>query len=163
MEFSPSADNSSGATVGNNFQVNTYTEAGQYDPSAAMDAEGDFVIAWSSVNEDGSDEGVYAQRFNANGLAAGSQFQVNTYTPGIQQSPSVAMDAAGDFVIAWESGSYDGSVAQDGSGFGIYAQRYNASAATQGSEFRVLHAHAEQSVVLRPWPWIQPATSTLPG
>ena len=130
--------NASGATVGvSNFQINTYTNAGQYNPSAAMDAEGDFVIAWSSVNEDGSDEGIYAQRYNSGGLRQGLQFQVSTFTPGIQQSPSAAMDSQGDFVIAWESGSYDGSVAQDGSGFGIYAQRYNAAGMRLGSEFRV--------------------------
>ena len=37
----------------------------------------------------------------------------------------------GDFVIAWMS------YLQDGSGHGVYAQRYNASGVPQGPEFRV--------------------------
>ena len=45
--------------------------------------------------------------------------------------PKVAMDLAGDFVVTWQS------YGQDGSGYGIYARRYNAAAAAQGNEFLV--------------------------
>ncbi len=98
-----------------------------------MDSAGDFVIAWESGGgEDGSDYGIYAQRYNASGAAQGSQFLVNTYTTNFQTAPSVALDAEGDFVIAWASLGEDGGV-----GYGIYAQRYNAKGATQGSQFQV--------------------------
>jgi len=53
-------------------------------------------------------------------VPSGLEFQVNTYTTGQQLDASVAMDADGDFVVAWTS---DG---QDGNGHGIYAQRYSA-------------------------------------
>ena len=97
-----------------------------------MDAAGDFVIGWASGGgQDGSNNGVYAQRYNAAGTAQGSEFKVNSYTTGSQSLPSVGMDAAGNFVFAWTSDNNE-----DGSGDGIYAQRYNAAGATQGTEFK---------------------------
>lgn len=110
-------------------RVNTYTTGQQFVPSVASDTSGDYVVAWSSTQE-ASGYGVYAQRYNSSGIAQGSEFHVNTYTTGIQANPSVAMDAAGNFVIAWVSH-------QDGGGYGIYAQRYNAAGSPQGSEFRI--------------------------
>src|SRR5688572_30843680 len=61
----------------------------------------------------------------------GPEFRVNTYTPSLQSGPITAVDGDGDFVVAWQS---DG---QDGSLFGVYAQRYDASGAARGAEFRV--------------------------
>lgn len=123
--------NAAGAPLGGEFQVNSYTTSYQTTPSVAMDAAGDFVIAWQSYTQDGSNYGVYAQRYNAAGTAQGVEFRVNTYTTSLQEFPSVAMDTAGDFVIAWKSGT------QDGNGYGVYAERYNALGAAQGSEFKV--------------------------
>jgi hypothetical protein len=127
--------NSSGVSQGGEFLVNTTTANDQADPVAAMDSTGDFVIAWDSVGQDGTGNGggsgVYAQRYNSAGTKQGREFRVNTFTTNDQIYPSVSMDPAGNFVIAWES------VGQDGSGRGIYAQRYNSSGATQGAEFRV--------------------------
>ena len=125
--------NSGGSPVGSEFQVNTYTPGNQSQSSVAMDATGDFVIAWTDYSgEDGSDTGVFAQSYNAAGVPQGSQFQVNTYTTGYQKHSSVAMDAAGDFVVTWTE--YNG---EDGNEAGIFAQRYNASGSRQGSEFQV--------------------------
>src|SRR4051812_2477115 len=62
---------------------------------------------------------------------AGGEFQVNTYTTNSQVFPAVASDENGDFVAVWAS---DG---QDGSGFGIFGQRFRASGLRQGGEFRV--------------------------
>jgi len=121
--------NASGVTQGSEFRVNTYTTSGQARPSVAMDFSGNFVVAWDSRDQDGSSYGVYAQRYNASGVAQGSEFLVNTYTTSPQLSPSVAMDSSGNFVIAWQSYGQDGSV------YGVYAQRYNASGVAQGSEF----------------------------
>jgi len=123
--------NAAGTAQGIEFKVNTYTTSYQFTPAVAMDAAGDFVIAWVSVSQDGDSLGVYAQRYNAAGAAQGIEFKVNTFTTGDQKAPTVAMDSAGDFVIAWQSRF------QDGSSYGIYAQRYNATGATQGIEFKV--------------------------
>ncbi|HVA47496.1 MAG TPA: DUF4214 domain-containing protein [Pirellulales bacterium] len=122
--------NAAGTAEGSEFRVNTHTAANQTFPSVAMDAAGDFVIAWASYNQDGSGYGIYAQRYNAAGAAQGGEFHVSTTTAGDQSFPTVAMDAAGDFVVAWDSD-------QGGSTYGIYAQRYNAAGAAEGSQFQV--------------------------
>lgn len=119
--------------VGPETRINAYTLGSQAEPAVAMDHAGDYVIAWSSQAQDGSGAGIYAQRFSAAGTAQGTAFKVNSYTTGNQSDPTVAMDASGDFAIAWESQNQDAS---DG-GYGVYAQRYNAAGAAQGSEFRV--------------------------
>jgi hypothetical protein len=123
--------NSSGVAQGSEFKVNSYTTAYQSSPSVAMDSDGDFVVVWGSNSQDGSGYGIYGQRYNASGVAQGSEFGVNSYTTSNQQLPSVAMDSDGDFVVVWES------TIQDGSNYGIYGQRYNASGVAQGSEFIV--------------------------
>ena len=116
--------------------VNTFTAGAQQTTAnghnaIATDNAGDYVVTWASYGQDGSGWGVYAQRYNSSGVAQGSEFRVNTYTAGDQLDPTVAMDAAGDFVVTWSS------YGQDGSGWGIYAQRYNSSGVAQGGEFRV--------------------------
>lgn len=111
--------------------VNTYTTNPQYAPSVAIDADGDFIVAWTSLGQDGSYGGIYAQRYNALGVAQGAEFKVNTTTASSQFEPAVAIDNDGDFVVTWTSSG------QDGDGNGVYAQRYNASGIAQGAEFRV--------------------------
>ncbi len=110
--------NAAGAAQGSEFQVYSYTSSQQAAPTVAMDSAGDFVVAWQSSAEDGSDYGVFAQRDNLSGAPEGSNFQVNTYTTGAQKLPAAAMDSEGDIVVAWES------FGQDGSGYGVYAKRY---------------------------------------
>ena len=56
-------------------------------PSVAVDADGDFVVAWTSAGQDGTAYGVFAARFNSAGAPQGAEFQVNTYTTSIQQRP----------------------------------------------------------------------------
>ena len=122
--------NAAGAAQGGEFRVNTTTAGNQQNATVAMDATGDFVITWSSYG-DGGGYGIYAQRYNAAGVKQGSEFKVNTTTANDQRFSTVAMDAGGDFVVTWMS--YD----QDGSGYGVYAQRYDSAGVQQGNEFLV--------------------------
>lgn len=123
---------SSGAPSGGEFRVNSYAAAGQYWPAVASDASGAFVVAWQSgMGQDGGGQGVFAQRYDADAVAQGSEFSVNTYTTSNQTFPSVASAADGRFVVVW------GSAGQDGSGYGVFAQRYDASGTEQGFEFQV--------------------------
>lgn len=123
--------NAAGVAQGGEFQVNTTTADFQRHATVAMDDNGDFVITWTSYGQDGSGTGVYAQRYNAAGVAQGVEFRVNATTAGNQRHSTVAMDADGDFVITWSSAG------QDGSGYGVYAQRYNSAGVAQGGEFPV--------------------------
>jgi hypothetical protein len=106
----------------------------QSPQSVAMDANGNYVVTWSSHNQDGSGWGVYAQRYDANGNPLGSEFRVNTTTVGDQMYSTVAMDAAGDFVVTWSS--HDPSLLF-GTGWNVYARRYDANGNALGGEFRV--------------------------
>ncbi|MCA9095479.1 MAG: hypothetical protein KDA68_18495, partial [Planctomycetaceae bacterium] len=121
----------SAVPLGPEFQVNTWTTDGQLYPAIAMDSDGDYVITWNSYGQDGSNWGIFAQRYNSVGIPQGAEFQVNSFTTSAQYAPNIAMDADGDFVITWES------FAQDGNGDGVYARRYNALGIPQGSEFQV--------------------------
>ncbi len=121
-----------GIPQGGEFRVNNYTTGAQRSPSVAMDDMGNFIIVWSSYNQDGDNDGIYAQWYGGNGVAqSANEFRVNTFTTDQQTAPSVDMDSDGDFVITWHSQS------QDGAGAGIFAQRYNSSVIAQGSEFQV--------------------------
>jgi len=122
-----------GVAQGSEFLVNTTTANDQKEPAIAMDATGNFVIVWESTNQDGDKKGIYAQRYDASGVAQGGEFLVNTTTADDQKKASVAMDAAGNFVIAWESQAQDNADGRKG----IYAQRYDANGVAQGGEFLV--------------------------
>jgi len=123
----------SGVPLGNEFRVNTVTAGNQYYPGVASDGVGNFVVIWGSA--DGDDTGVFAQRFASSGAPLGGEFRVNTYTTGVQGRsllrPSVALDAAGNFVIVW------GSDPQDGFFAGAFGQRFDSAGAPVGPEFRI--------------------------
>jgi hypothetical protein len=122
-----------GIPKGNEFLVNTVVQNRQDNPDVAMDAAGNFVVVWRAFNHplDRTQWGIIGQRFNAAGQKLGGEFLINTYTAADQIDPRVAMDAAGNFVVVWSS------FGQDGSGYGVYAQRFNAAGQKVGSEFRV--------------------------
>jgi hypothetical protein len=62
----------------------------------------------------------------------GPEFRVNTFTNGKQYLPAVTADGSnGTFVVVWES------FLQDGSGWGVFGQRYLPSGVPSGGEFRV--------------------------
>jgi len=122
----------SGASVGGEFQVNTYTTNFQYHSSVTASSDGGFVVAWESAGQDGSGNGIFGQRYDATGASVGSEFQVNTYTQSDQAKPSVTALSNGGFVVTWQSAGD-----QDGSGRGVFGQRYDASGVSVGSEFQV--------------------------
>jgi hypothetical protein len=115
--------NSAGAPLSDPFQVNVFTTNNQRNATVGIGNAGQFVVTWGSQNQDSSLYGVYARRYDAAGTALDlTDQQVNTYVTAQQNFPAVAMDADGDFVIAWHSGNN-----QDGSMYGVYARRYSES------------------------------------
>jgi hypothetical protein len=131
-----------GVPQGSEIAVNTYTTGDQEEPAVAMDANGNFVVAWVSEAQDSSDYGIFAQRFDAAGAPQGLEFRVNTYFTGPQRRQAVAMDADGDFVVAWTS------YPSDSSGRGIFAKRYDADGVAQGAEFRVADVFLDPIVAM---------------
>jgi hypothetical protein len=119
-----------GAALGAEFQVNTYTTAGRYSGIAASGA-GRFVVVWEAQPRDGDGYGVFGQRFDAAGNPQGGEFRANAYTTSEQRMPRAAMDAAGNFVVVWAS------YLQDGYGWGVFGRRFAASGDPLGAEIRV--------------------------
>ena len=120
-----------GVATGPEFQVNTYTSNNQYNPVVAALADGGFVVIWQSDHQDGSYTGVYGQRYDAAGIVVGPEFRVDGSAYDYHRSPAITALADGGFVVTWTSQG------QDGSGAGIYAQRYDASGVATGAEARV--------------------------
>ncbi len=63
-----------------------------------------------------------------------AQFQVNTVTGSFQQQPAVAADAAGNFVVVWESYSSGGN---DNSGRSVQARLFDRDGTAAALEFQV--------------------------
>jgi hypothetical protein len=121
----------SGTRLGAELRANTYTTFHQMTNELAVDGAGNFVVVWRSNTQDGSGEGIFGQRFGAQGTALGAEFRVNSYTPLNQEYAAVASGADGAFVVVWAS---DG---QDGSGSGVFGQRFDAAGNARGAEFQV--------------------------
>lgn len=72
-------------------------------PSIAMTPAGNFVVTWQSKSPGGGDRDVYLQQYNSAGQAIGTKVRVNPIHWGAQSNPSVAIDAAGNFEVVWQS------------------------------------------------------------
>ena len=113
---------------GPTFPVNTYTVWNKRRPAVSLDADGDFVVVWTSYYQEGSygalpSWGTFARLYDSAGTAQDTEFQVNTHTTGDQRFPGVTADADGDFVVTWTS-------PHDGSDFGVFARCYSQGPCT---------------------------------
>jgi hypothetical protein len=97
------------------------------EPTVTRNAAGRSVVTWQAYDSDGINH-TMAQAFNADGTAAGAPFAVGTR--GF--APSVAMDAEGDFVIAWRDDSTGSSPSVS-----VTLQRYNPAGDPQGAPITV--------------------------
>ena len=120
-----------GTPQGAEFRISESTSNDQLQPTIAMSGSGAFTVAWSGNAQDGSGWGTHARRYAVAGLPLGTEFLVNTFKTRDQQYPEVAMSDTGNLVITWASRD------QDGSGWGVYARRYDALGISLGGEFLV--------------------------
>jgi hypothetical protein len=135
-----------GAAEGTEFQVNSYTTDFQYRPAVSSDADGGFVVVWSSYGQDGSAWSVQGQRYDSMGATTGTEFQVNSYTTDDQFYSSVASDGVGNFVVVWFSrGQDDGT---DGGMFGqLLCADTNMNAICDSAEATACSASPELSCI----------------
>jgi cysteine-rich repeat protein len=122
---------STGNNIGSEFLINTNTNDNQSSPRTPKKALGDFVVVWTSQEQDGSDSGVFGQRFDSAGNRVGTEFLVNTSTDYNQNEPSVAMLGANEFVVTWAGSDPTNSDIE------IFLQRFDANGNPDGGEHRV--------------------------
>jgi hypothetical protein len=108
----------SGAPVTGQRLVNTTIAGDQQQPAIAALSNGAYVVTWISQDDDNS--GIWAQRFDSAGARVGGETLINTTTLSQQSMPAITGLADGGYVATWASNG------QDGSGFGIYGQRFDA-------------------------------------
>lgn len=121
-----------GGALGSEVTVFSSKSTQVFQPAVAMN-DSTFVVAWRGPDPKGGKfSEIYAQRFTAAGTKVGGVFMANTDANVRHVEPSADMDRAGNFVIAWSN-----EVNGMGTGTGIYAQRFSASGAKLGGEFRV--------------------------
>src|SRR5262249_34963057 len=122
--------NASGAPVGGNFEVNSYTTGAQASAGAAYQPDGSFVAAFFDYRTAGGD--LYAKPSDAGATPIGVEFRGTPSPSGRRGSPDIVVDSAGTFVIAWtDRGGADGSAG------GVKARRYTANGTARGDEFLV--------------------------
>lgn len=88
---------------GPEFQVNSYSDNWQVFPAVDTDSEGNFIIAWQSLGQDGDSFGIYARLFDKNGQSLGQEFLINSTTTGSQELADIYMISPEIFGIAWQS------------------------------------------------------------
>ncbi|MBU0637756.1 MAG: hypothetical protein KKB50_02740 [Planctomycetes bacterium] len=117
-----------GQRVGEEINVSGPRKNSQIEPVIAATQTGG-IVAWLDAESDGSDYGVLARRFAADGQPLGEAFVVNTTRPGPQNAPALAVARDGSFAIAWNS--------SDGDETGVFTQRFAADGTRSGEEFRL--------------------------
>jgi hypothetical protein len=67
-----------GVKAGSEVRLNTTTANHQTGLAMVIDSAGHLITAWSSLKQDGSDWGIYGQRFDTSGARVGNEFAWNT-------------------------------------------------------------------------------------
>jgi hypothetical protein len=116
---------------GAEFQINSFSDGYQREPRVAATADGEFVVVWIGPPTDGADERDVMARLVGVSGAPGAEFQINTYTTNTENSPGVAADANGNFVVVWVTRD------RDGDGYGVFGQRFSADGQLVGTDFQV--------------------------
>ena len=121
--------------IKDDFLVNDDTvTVDHHNPDVMMNNSGDFIIAWNDERDGWDNWDVFFQRYNANGNQIGANVRVNNDVTILPQvDPTIAMNDAGNFVIAWEDERI--SVGRD-----IYMQRFDSNGNPVGSNTLVNEA-----------------------
>lgn len=141
-----------GTFVGSEIKVNEDAGGTKSTPTLCVLSDGNVVVAWASMAQDGSMNGVYARRLSPAGELLDSEFRLNETTLYNQQNPALLALADGGFLAAWSGEVFRGvanAEDQDGrvstvSGAGglqfdahLFARRYSAAGAPLSGEMQL--------------------------
>ncbi len=107
-----------GQKVGPDLQVTPETTHRQEAPALAAESSGGFVVGWQASDVATGDTQSLGRRFDAVGTPLTGEFPLHTTGAGDQSTPALAALPGGRFVATWSS------FGQDGSSWGIFAQRF---------------------------------------
>ncbi len=82
--------------------VNSYGLSNQNNPGIASFSDGGWIVVWASNGQDGSDYGIYAQRYLADGVKNGDEFRVNSVSTNGQVWARVTTFSDGGFAVVWQ-------------------------------------------------------------
>lgn len=124
---------------GGEFEVDTNTaytySSVERTRSVSRYSDGTFVVVWS---RGGGIQTIIGQRYDADGIRIGSEFQIADSTvPYLQpyaRKAAIAHDPDGSFLVVWE-GRPAGS--PQGAGSAVLGQRFTADATRMGTEFQI--------------------------
>lgn len=111
--------------------VNTFTDHSQTKPQVAMNEMGEFIVVWESWEQDGSDRGVFGQKFDSDGLKIGDEFKVNSTTLFSQARPKVEFLDNEKYIIVWES--WD----EENLGYDLFGKIYGSADDIIKDEFKI--------------------------
>ena len=121
-----------GVPEGPAFRVSSFTIGDQLEPDVAANEDGAFVVVWEGWGQDGSDQGIFGQRFAPGGQKEGGEFQISSSADSGQFTASVDMDSAGRFAVSWTSFTEDQDTYKD-----IFARFYRRNGTAIGPQFWV--------------------------
>jgi len=119
------------AQVVDDFQVNENEGRCQkYNPSIAVESNGNFIIAWADQRNGNSN--IFYQRYDSDGSVLSGNNMVSDFPAGsYQYNPSIAGDASGNFIITWY---HEDVITGDHK---IYCQRYSTDGTALGGNVQV--------------------------
>jgi hypothetical protein len=106
-----------GSKVGNEFQMNTFTEEDQRLPQITAMPDGGFFVVWVTDGQVASGMDIMGQRFDVQGEPVGAELFINVVTNSYQRNPSPAALNDGSVLVAFHADDWDGSY------FGIFRRR----------------------------------------
>jgi hypothetical protein len=116
---------------GDKVHVNDYQTGNQVNPSISQLANGEFIVCWESMWQDGTFSSIFARRFSENCEKLGQEFRANADAENRQEWPGVTGLADGGFVICWRNWAKYGTEIQ------VRAHFYDAAGHSIGNDIRV--------------------------
>ncbi len=121
--------------TGTEFLVNTSRLKPQNQPAVASSSIGRSVVVWTEAKAS-RDYDIKAQRYDSSGRKVGREIVI-TNSREHEHSPTVAMDARGNFVVVW-------TIDFTPTDKDIWAARYRSDGTRIGSAFRVAWSHRSE-------------------
>ena len=90
------------------WRASTFVPSAQEQVALDVDAQGRMITVWSSRRQHDGRAGVFAQRFDADGVALGTETALALWDGGHQSEPAVVADVRGGTWMAWQSFGQNG-------------------------------------------------------